>query len=124
MFSAFGVFVGEVRASKGYTAVVSAGQGGNGAVNLGLGSEDEGVDVGVPEIPLVVRDFVAVGGEDVVKEAGAVKEVVVVRGVFLVPEDGGDVAFGAVADKGDEGHRGGVGACEVAFPGAIVTCPG
>ena len=94
--AAVGILVGEVHAGKGdvpqrggTTVVVKEA---DGVVNGGLGGEGKDSDVIVAEVvPVAVQERL-VGGEDPVEQAGGVDGLVVVGGVLLIPEDGGDAS--------------------------------
>ena len=63
-------------------------------------------------------------GEDVVEQPGSGQEILVVRRVFLVPEDRGDSLLPAPLDQLPELVTGSVGAGQLATPQPTVTGPG
>ena len=126
--AALRVLVGEVRAGEGdvpqwgRASVVT--EEPDGVVDGRLGGEGQGADTIVAEVvPVAVQERL-VGGEDPVEQPGGVDGLVVVGGVLLVPEDGGN-AGGAQGGYQLPKVRGRApGADDPVAPGIGVAVPG
>ena len=126
--AALGVLVVEVHAGegdvpqRGRAAVVA--EEPDGVVDGGLGGEGQGIDAIVAEVvPVAVQERL-IGGEDPVEQPGGVDGLLVVGGVLLVPEDGGDARRAQGGNHVLEVRGRAPGTDDLVAPGIGVAVPG
>ena len=122
--TAFGILMGKVHSGKGNVPLVPAVSGPHGIVDRRLGRERKHGYAVMPEIRGVLGYAAGIRREDVVKQPGSGQEILVVRRVFLVPENRGDSLLPAPLDQLAELVAGSVGAGQLAAPQSAVSGPG
>jgi hypothetical protein len=121
--TAFGVLMGKIHSREGNIPLVPAMSRPHGIVNRRLGGEWKHSNSVVTEIHGVLLNAAGIRGEDVVKQPGRGEEVLVMRRVFLVPEDRGDPLLAAPLEQFTELVTGSVGAGQLTAPQATVSRP-
>ena len=122
--AAFRILVSKVHSRKGNIALVPAMSGTHGIVDRRLGRKRKHRNALMPEIHGVLRNAAGIRREDVVKQPGRRQEILVMRRVFLVPENRGDSLLPAPLDQLAELVAGSVGAGQLAAPQPTVSRPG